>query len=417
MHWFPSILVGLVSAIVSSGVIYLTISVFYLVFLAAIGLFKKSPVIKPSALLNRFCILIPAHNEELLLGHLLESLNRLSYQKDAYDVVVIADNCSDGTVSVARMANVNILERNDSNLQGKGFAISWALKKIELGDYQALVIIDADSIADVSLLSELNHFINNGSSVIQCYNGVANPEGSWFTGILSVSRNLENILYHHAKYKLGLSSHLMGNGMCFTIDVLTRFAWEAFSSGEDWEYYANLVEHGEKVCFAVNAKVFHQESRSLSQATPQRLRWSGGRFAIAKKYGLGILFKGLKTRNWKMVDASLPLLLPNYSLQMNLTLVLLLFTYLTPILVARNFFVSWLLFLAFLQGSYFSLGMYISKPSLRTIISVALAPAFLIWKLAIDVLGIIGKGTKRWVRTERHLGGQPEKAEKVERKK
>lgn len=389
--------------------IYLTFSVFYLIFLALCSLFKKNPIIAPSKKLNHFCVLIPAHNEELLIDGLLKSLVCMSYPKNAYDVVVIADNCNDNTASIALRNGAKILERNGPKFGGKGFAIDWALKEINLDAYQALVIIDADSIVEEYLLSELNNFINNGSEAIQCYNGVANPEETWFTRILAVSRNLENTLYHHAKYKLGLSSHLMGNGMCFKIDVLKKYGWKAFSSGEDWEYYTKLIKNGIKVSFAVKAKVFHQESKSLSQATPQRQRWSGGRFAIVKRHGFKIFSQGLKTRNWKMADASFPLLLPNYSLQMNLSLLLLLFTYFTPIIVAKNFFIFWLLFLTFLQISYFFLGMYISKASPRTLFSVIFAPAFLIWKLVIDVSGILGKGTKQWIRTERHSGAVPKK--------
>src|SRR5437588_13104108 len=49
-----------------------------------------------------FAILIPAHNEEVILGTLLESVSKLVYPKDQYTVHVIADNCTDNTAKLAR---------------------------------------------------------------------------------------------------------------------------------------------------------------------------------------------------------------------------------------------------------------------------------------------------------------------------
>ena len=117
---------------------------------------------------------------------------------------------------------------------------------------------------------------NRGEQAIQCHNGLGNRHDSWFTELLYVSRVLNNVLYHHGKYKLGLSSHLMGNGMCFTSGLLEEMGWTAFTAGEDWEYYTTLIEKGHKVTFALKAVVRHQESKSLEQATSQRLRWAQG---------------------------------------------------------------------------------------------------------------------------------------------
>src|SRR5690242_16080598 len=53
----------------------------------------------------RFAILIPAHNEETVLGDLLESLRSLDYPHDSYSVHVVADNCTDSTAVLARASN------------------------------------------------------------------------------------------------------------------------------------------------------------------------------------------------------------------------------------------------------------------------------------------------------------------------
>ena len=153
--------------------------------------------------------------------------------------------------------------------------------------------------------------------------------------------------------------------------------------------------------FAAKAKVFHQESRSLNQATSQRLRWSSGRLNIAKTLGWRLMMNGIKKMNWWVVDASSPLIFPNYSLQINLTLVGLAISYcFLPSTVF--FFVSFstllgALFLIFLVGSF------IAGSPFKIFRAVLFAPFFLVWKGVIDVLCFTGlyQG-KKWVRTRRH---------------
>ena len=79
---------------------------------------------------NKFALMIPAHNEEMVLGDLLENLKLLKYPKELYDVYVIADNCTDGTAELARSHGVYVLERFNKELGGKGYAMDWAFPKI-----------------------------------------------------------------------------------------------------------------------------------------------------------------------------------------------------------------------------------------------------------------------------------------------
>ena len=51
-----------------------------------------------------------------------------------------------------------------------------------------------------------------------------NHDDSWFTRMLDVSRTISNEIFHPAKVKLGFSSYLMGNGMCFSTNVLKNTA-------------------------------------------------------------------------------------------------------------------------------------------------------------------------------------------------
>jgi len=261
--------------------------------------------------------------------------------------------------------------------------------------------VDADCIIGADALRKLSGAIRV-KQAIQCYNGVANPDDSWFTRLLDVSRAISNEIYHPAKQRLGLSSELTGTGMCFATEMLAKYGWDAFTIGEDWEYYAKLIEKGETVGFERNAKVYHQESTSLGQATSQRVRWSSGRFGVAWNYGRRLLVGGVIERSVIKFDAGLSLILPNPSLGMNLTLIFLVGGLLTT--GSRgNAFVVWFFLLALAQLGVFILGVFYTKNKVSKFLAIFIAPAFLGWKMGIDALSILGIGRRRWVRTERKL--------------
>ena len=386
--------------------IYLTIAVGYVLFLAIAYFVVPEPEIAKPGSRSRFIVLVPAHDEELLIGTLCRSLLKVRYPRNLFAVCVVADNCSDNTVNVCRAYPVTVLERYDREHAGKGHAISWAITRLPLESYDAVLIVDADNVVDPEILNELDRMIGSGEQAIQCRNAVGNREDSWFTQLLYVSRTIGNHLYHHSKHKLGLSSYLMGNGICLSTALLRKKGWNAFSVGEDWEYYAQLILDGNRVGFALNAKVFHQESRSLEQATMQRLRWSSGRFQVLRMYGFRLLARGIRNRDLFTIDASMPLVLPNYSLQLNLTILALFASYPLPPSRLASFLVgaSWVLLAA--QAILFMMGTYLSGSYWKVAKAVFHAPFFLMWKAVIDILSATRiYRTKKWIRTARHISG------------
>jgi len=396
--------VALIIFLLSMLLVYLGAATVYLLALAGCYFIVRERKFTDSQHINQFAVLVPAHNEEMLVGNLCQSLLQVDYPTDKYKIFIVADNCNDNTAEICRQYPVHVLERFDPENAGKGQALAWALKQINLKELDALFIVDADNYVDSAVLRELNKLINSGEQAIQCYNTVGNRDDSWFTQLLFVSRTIGNLLYHESKFRLGLSSYLMGNGLCFKAELLRERGWTAFSACEDWEYYAQLVESGIRIGFASKAKVFHQESRSLKQATSQRLRWSSGRFKISRTLGLRLIKKGIKERNLRLIDASFPLIFPNYSLLFNLTLGGLVLSFI--VFSSTTFFIVSFSALFIGQFLLFIVGSFIAGSSLKIYRAVLFAPFFLVWKGVIDILCLTGlyQG-KKWVRTKRHKSG------------
>ncbi|GJM70732.1 hypothetical protein HMSSN036_29480 [Paenibacillus macerans] len=97
--------------------------------LALFGMYKKKTKrqFEPT---KSFAVLVAAHNEEKVVGALMENLKLLNYPKELFDVFVICDNCTDGTADIVRSHGMNACVRSNPNLRGKGYAIEWMLKQL-----------------------------------------------------------------------------------------------------------------------------------------------------------------------------------------------------------------------------------------------------------------------------------------------
>ena len=128
---------------------------------------KDKPILEEKN--NRFMAIIPAHNEEMVVGNLIASLKKQNYPKDLYDIYVIADNCTDKTAEVARKAGAIVYERFDEEHKTKGFALNWFLKqKIEENaPYDAFCIFDADNIVDRNFIKNMNKKLCQGEEVVE----------------------------------------------------------------------------------------------------------------------------------------------------------------------------------------------------------------------------------------------------------
>jgi cellulose synthase/poly-beta-1,6-N-acetylglucosamine synthase-like glycosyltransferase len=253
-----------------------------------------------------FAVLVAAHNEEQVVGALIENLKNLDYPKELYDVFVIADNCTDRTADIAREMGVYACERRNPNLRGKGYAIEWMLKELwkRPRQYDAVVMFDADNLADADYLQHMNDDLCSGSRVIQAYLDTKNPHDSWVTASYAVSYYFSNRFWQMPRTNLGLANYLGGTGMCFESSLLRQIGWGATSLVEDLEFSMRCVKLGIKPTFNYNAKVYDEKPLTFKASAKQRLRWMQGHFEVARRYFFPLLWQGIKEMSWTKIDAA-----------------------------------------------------------------------------------------------------------------
>lgn len=288
--------------------IFVFIITLYYLILSLFGIYKKKDSSKIGYVpKKKFALLVAAHNEEAVIAQIIESLNGLDYPKNLYDIFVIADNCTDGTASIARDYDVNVYERNVPDKRGKGYALEWMFNKIfHLNKkYDAIAIFDADNLVSKNFLREMDFKLQEGYKVVQGYIDSKNPHDSWISESYSISFWSSNRLFQFSRSKLGLSNQIGGTGFCVDTEILKKLGWGATCLTEDLEFTCKLVLNGYKVGWAHNAIVYDEKPLTLKQSWTQRKRWMQGFTDVASRFFTLLMKKAFKEFDIVAFDCAL----------------------------------------------------------------------------------------------------------------
>ena len=236
---------------------------------------------------HRFMAIIPAHNEEAVIGNLVESLKKQNYDKTLYDIYVIADNCTDNTAQIAEQAGAIVYERFNNTKKTKGYALDWFLQqKIEENaDYDAFFVFDADNIVDSNFIKNMNKKLCQGEEVVQGYRDIKNPTDSWITAGYAIFYWTMHRFYHLARYNLGLSPLLNGTGFMVKFDVIKpENGLKTVTLTEDIEFSLKRIIKGKRLGWATDAIVYDEQPVEFKQSWSQRSRWTVGHMQCIKEY-------------------------------------------------------------------------------------------------------------------------------------
>jgi len=294
-----------------TAIIQLTVFIFlaYYFIISLFGLYKKDDNAAESCQPEkRFAMVVAAHNEEVVIGQIIESLKALDYPKELYDIMIIADNCTDQTASISKTySDTMVAERNIPDKRGKGYALEWMFDRIFKMEqkYDAICIFDADNLISKNFLKEMNYKLKQGYKVVQGYIDSKNPHDSWITEAYSISFWSANRLFQLGRSNLGLSNQIGGTGFCMDIEVLKELGWGATCLTEDLEFTSKLVLNGEKVGWAHNAIVYDEKPLTLKQSWNQRKRWMQGFSDVSSRFFFKLLKKAFRDRDFVAFDCAL----------------------------------------------------------------------------------------------------------------
>ena len=233
----------------------------------------------------RFLCLTMAHNEEAVIGEHVRNLLAMDYPRSSFDVVVVADNCSDRTSEIAGAEGAVVWRRDSIENRGKGHALRWALyERGDLRHYDAVCLTDADNLADPNFLQEMARCLGEGNEVVQAYLDSKNPRDSWVSASYASAYWFMNRFWQRARIRWGLSGALGGTGLCIKTSLLGSLPWQARSLTEDLEYSTQVVLSGRRVFWTPRTRVYDEKPLTLRQSLPQRIRWLRGHWDTAFHY-------------------------------------------------------------------------------------------------------------------------------------
>jgi hypothetical protein len=258
-------------------------------------------------------VLVPAHDEELLIGRCVRSLKAQTYPGALVQIVVVADNCGDGTAAAARSEGAEVFARTEPTVRGKGHALRFAIDRLmRQAVFDAIVVVDADSVADPALLSNLVRRFDAGAGVVQG-ESLLLEDASSQSALRAAAYLLINKVRPAGRAVFGLPCGLAGNGMLFGRDLLADHPWDAFSSTEDAEYAIGLRRAGVRPVFAGGAIVRSPTAPNPRAAEEQLLRWEGGKLHLARTQLPGLVREAVREGRPSLLDVAFELAVPPLS--------------------------------------------------------------------------------------------------------
>jgi cellulose synthase/poly-beta-1,6-N-acetylglucosamine synthase-like glycosyltransferase len=268
--------------------------------------------------------------------------------------------------------------------------------------YDAFMMLDADWTVSSNLLEIANAYLDRGEEVVQVWCRVARPTATWATGLRSISFALVNYVRPLGLNRLGLSCGLKGTGMAFTTEILRRHGWQSTSLIEDAEEHIRLILHGHRVAFAPEATIESVMPPTLKASTSQNLRWESGKVALGVGYVPMLLRHALSKPSVDAAVEAVALTIP----PLTVTVAALAAMSSVSLAIRSRLFLTASLVLWGGLLSHVSLGVYAARLPVRLLVSVLLAPSFVVWKLRLYAGALSSRGKGQWIRTERASEGK-----------
>ena len=251
---------------------------------------------------HRYAILIAARNEEAVLPHLLDSIRAQDYPAELITTYVVADNCIDRTVEVARAGGARVYARYNRKEVGKGYALNFLLEQIEKNDgldsYDAFLIFDADNLLLPDYVTQINKICSDGYEAFCGYRNSKNFGTNWISQGYGLWYLHDSCHLNQSRMLIGTTCAVNGTGFGFTRRLFERMGGgKSFTLTEDIEFNTWCATQGVRIGYCRDAVVFDEQPEKFSQSWRQRTRWTQGGLQVSVRYAKDLL-RGLFKGGW-----------------------------------------------------------------------------------------------------------------------
>jgi cellulose synthase/poly-beta-1,6-N-acetylglucosamine synthase-like glycosyltransferase len=371
----------------------------YILFFALVSMLWKRPISPLSAYLEgqirsmreprqfTFLVLYPAYNEDRVIVNSVHTFLGQYYPYKGFHVAVISDHMQPETNEKLAQLPITLLQPIFEK-SSKAKAMQYALQQIQ-GEYDYVVILDADNVVESDFLAKLNEVCNKGYDAIQCHRCAKNSNND-IAVLDGVSEEINNTLFRKAHNRIGLSSALIGSGMCFRYKWFKKNVYKLSTAGEDRELEALLLRQRIHIHYEPDIHVYDEKVSNKDNFQKQRLRWMTAQIQSLFSL-LPYLPQALMEGNIDYIDKTFQqALIPRSMLVVGAFGMALVMTLFCLIFSLTWYIKWWLLFL------FICLSLYVSTPKqLRShsVFGKILSLPKLVWKMVMNILKIDRKNT------------------------
>jgi cellulose synthase/poly-beta-1,6-N-acetylglucosamine synthase-like glycosyltransferase len=350
---------------------------------------------------TRVAVLVPAHNEGAGLRPTLLDLKSQLGKRDR--LIVVADNCTDTTATVAASLGAEVTIRNDPTKIGKGYALDWGVKHLAADPPDVVIVIDADCRVEAGAIDRLATTSIMTTRPVQARYLMRGVGGSLLNHQVSeFAWRVKNWVRPLGLGALALPCQLMGSGMAFPWKTIRSVELANGCIVEDLKLGLDLAIAGRPPVFCPSATVTSHFASSRQGCDTQRQRWEHGHIGMILTALPQLIKTGIEQWDFDLLALTLDLMVPPLTLL---------------ILISGFTFVSSLL--AVLGGAASSVPLEISGSSIAALFfaiglawirfgrdalprnSVRLVLGYVAAKLPIYRAAFLKHRVSNWIRSDR----------------
>jgi cellulose synthase/poly-beta-1,6-N-acetylglucosamine synthase-like glycosyltransferase len=244
--------------------------------------------------LPNISLMIPAHNESMVITQTLEALLRLDYPEDRLEILVINDGSSDNTA-----ARVEAIAARDSRVRlftippefaarGKSAALNRGLAECRhdiIGIFDADNMPEKDSVLHLARQLMADPLLGAVIGKFRCINRKKN--------LLTRFINLESLAFQWivqaGRWNMLRMSTLPGTNYLIRRKLLEQLGgWDEQALTEDAEMSIRIYQAGYLIKFIPYAVTWEQEPETLRVWIKQRIRWARGNNYVIEKFAMQV---------------------------------------------------------------------------------------------------------------------------------
>lgn len=353
-----------------------------------------------SGKIPRIAVIVPAHNEETVIAATLHSI--LPQLHPADKILVVADNCDDGTAAVAVSMGAEVLERKDIHHFGKGYALDRGVAALESDPPDVVVFMDADVTAEQNSLRNIAvSAFQTGLPVQSAYLLKSSGNNDALSRLSAFAFCFKNYIRPLGLHNLGLPCLLTGSGMAIPWSLIHAAPLASGNIVEDMQLGIDLAIAGHSPRFCPDALVNGEIPPSAEAARNQWKRWGYGHLNTILSQVPRLLIQSIKQGRIDLLGLSLELLIPPLTSLIVIWLIMISLLFFFAILNLSQWYLiigasgsGMILVLTILMG-WFNFGRDILP--FRALLT---APLYTFLKLPI-YCGFLKNPEKKWIKTKR----------------